>query len=97
MPDTESICCCLCGWWRSVHYGVDREGNPREVRFDKVDPATAPMWRKQRLRGAGHASHDATIQLIDSKGLAELPEPIKAQIRGQCHRILDVLEGKHEV
>jgi len=52
------------------------------------------MWRKQRLRGAGHASHDATIELIDSKGLAELPEPIKAQIRGQCHRILDVL-GEH--
>ena len=89
---TESVCCPLCGWWRSVPYGTDREGNPREVRFDKVDPAAAPMWRKQRLTGAGRASHDAKIELLSSKSLAELPDNLKVQIREQCHKILKVLE-----
>lgn len=92
MPDTKAICCPFCGWWRPSPYGVDREGNPREVRFDKVDPATAPMWRKQRLTGAGRGSPNAKVELLESKGLKDLPEDIREQMKEQCHKILDVLE-----
>ncbi|MGQ9545943.1 MAG: hypothetical protein ACUVTR_02090 [Dehalococcoidia bacterium] len=93
MPDTESICCCLCGWWRPVPFGTDASGTPREVRFDKVDPTTAPMWRRQRLSGAGRGSHDAKVETLETKGLKDLPEDIKEQIKAQCHKILEVLEG----
>lgn len=92
MPDTEAICCPFCGWWRPRPYGIDQAGNPREVRFDKVDPATAPMWRKQRLTGAGRGSPNAKVELLDSKGLKDLPEDLKKQMREQCHKILGVLE-----
>jgi hypothetical protein len=94
MPETERIACPLCGWWRTFPiYGVNRQtGEVREVRFDKVDPATAPMWRKERLTGAGRGSPKAKIELIESKGLKDLPEEMKEQIRGQCHKILEVLE-----
>lgn len=93
MPDTELYCCPFCGWWRTVRYGIDqRTGEAREVRFDKVDPATAPMFKVQRLSGAGRGSPDAKIETIKSKGLKDLPEDIKEQMREQCHKILDVLE-----
>ena len=93
MPDTEYICCPLCGWWRTSPFGVnERTGEIREIRFDKVDPATAPMWQKRRLRGAGKGNKNAKIETLDSKTLEELSEEIKDQIRRQCHRILEVLE-----
>lgn len=93
MPDTERIACPMCGWWRPIPYGANRQtGEVREVRFDKVDPATAPMWHRVRMRGAGRGSKDATIEFTDSKTLTELPEEMKEQIRRQCHRILEVLE-----
>lgn len=93
MPDTEYICCGLCGWWRTSPFGVNQQtGEIREVRFDKVDPATAPMWQKRRLCGAGRGNKNAKIEILDSKTLVELPEEIKDQIRRQCHRILEVLE-----
>lgn len=93
MPDTEYICCPLCGWWRSYPYGENKQtGEIREVRFDKVDPATAPMMQRRRLRGAGKSSKKARIETLDSKTLTELPEEIKEQIRTQCHRILGELE-----
>jgi len=92
MPDTEYVCCCLCGWWRTRPLGVNQQtGEIREVRFDKVDPATAPMWQLRRLHGAGPGSHNAKIEIIDSKGIKDLPEELKEQIRRQCHKILDVL------
>lgn len=95
MPDTELYCCPFCGWWRPARYGIDqRTGEPREVRFDKVDPATAPMYRVQRLSGAGRGSPDAIVKTIDSKGLQELPEEMKQQMREQAHKILDVLGEK---
>jgi hypothetical protein len=93
MPATEAICCPLCGWWRTIPYGIDEQGNPREVRFDKVDPSASPMWRKQQLTGAGRGSPNAKVETLDSKGLEDLPEHIKDQVREQCHRILEVLEG----
>lgn len=90
---TERIACPMCGWWRTVKFGVDqRTGEPREVRFDKVDVTTAPMWRLEKLRGAGRGSKDAKIELLDSKTLGDLPEEMKEQIRQQCHKILEVLE-----
>jgi len=93
MPDTEYVCCPCCGWWRSYPYGENKKtGEVREFRFDKVDPATAPMWQKRRLRGAGQGSKNAKIETIDNKRLEELPEEMKEQIRTQCHRILEVLE-----
>jgi len=97
MPETERVACPLCGWWRTLQYGVDRRtGEAREVRFDKVDPAAAPMYRKERLTGAGRGSPKATVDLLDSKGLKDLPEDMRNQIREQCHRILEVLEGEEK-
>ena len=92
--ETERLACPLCGWWRTVPFGIDQQGRPREVRFDKVDVANAPMWRLERLSGAGRGSRDAKIELVDSHKLGELPEEIKAQIKEQCHKILEILEGE---
>ena len=92
MPDTERICCAMCGWWRTIKWGVYETGEAREVRFDKVDPETAPMWRRERLKGAGRGSKDATIETLETKGLQELPDEMKDQIRAQCQRILNALE-----
>jgi len=50
------------------------------------------MFKVQRLSGAGRGSPDAKIETIKSKGLKDLPKDIKAQMREQCHKILDVLE-----
>ena len=69
-----------------------RTGEPREVRFDKVDVENAPMWRLERLTGAGRGSKDARIEVVDSRKLSELSPELKAQIRQQCHKILEVLE-----
>ena len=90
---TERLACPMCGWWRTLNFGISqRTGKPREVRFDKVDLETAPMWRLESLRGAGRGSIDAKIELLDSRKLGELPPELKAQIRRQCHKILEILE-----
>lgn len=91
---TERLCCAMCGWWRTVKFGTDqRTGEQREVRFDKVDVENAPMWRLERLTGAGRGSKDAKIELVDSRKLSDLSPELKSQIRQQCHKILDILEG----
>ena len=93
--ETERIACPMCGWWRTVAFGVSqRTGKPREIRFDKVDVENNPLWRLERLTGAGRGSRDAKIELLETKKLEELPEDIKEQIRSQCHRILEILEGE---
>lgn len=93
MPDTERYCCPMCGWWRTSPYGVNPQtGEIREVRFDKVNLDVAPMWRLERLSGAGRGSRDAKIELINSKKLEDLPEELKEQIKRQCHKILEKLE-----
>ena len=91
--NTERLACPLCGWWRTLNFGISRRtGEPREVRFDKVDLETAPMWRLEHLAGAGRGSKDAKIELVDSRKLGELSTEIKAQIRQQCLKILEILE-----
>ena len=91
--ETERIACPLCGWWRTIPFGMNqRTGKPRDVRFDKVDVENIPMWRLERLSGAGRGSKEAKIELVDSRKLGELPAEFKAQIREQCHRILKILE-----
>ena len=88
----ERLACALCGWWRTVNYGYDQEtGEKREVRFDKMDVEHAPLWRLERLTGKGRGSHDASIELLDSKTLIELPADLKEQIKKQCERILAIL------
>lgn len=90
---TERVACPLCGWWRTLNFGIDqRTGEPREVRFDKVDVETAALWRVERLSGAGRASRNAKIDLVDSRKLGELPSDLKEQIRRQCRKILEILE-----
>jgi len=90
---TERVACPLCGWWRTLDWGIDqRSGEPREVRFDKVDVENAPLWRVERLSGAGRASRNAKIDLVDSRKLGELPSELKEQIRHQCRKILEILE-----
>lgn len=89
----ERLACPMCGWIRTVIFGISRRtGKPREVRFDKMDVESAPIWRLDRLSGKGRGSKEATIELVDSKTLAQLPGELKEQIRRQCHKILDVLE-----
>ena len=95
MPDTGRICCPMCGWWRTLDYGIDRRtGLPRKIASNKVEPAASPMYRLERMAGAGRASKKATIELLESKGLKDLPEDLKEQIKEQCHKILEVLEGE---
>ena len=89
----ERLACPMCGWIRTVSYGISqRTGEPREVRFDKVDVESAPLWRLDRFSGKGRGSREATIELVDSKTLAELPGDLKDQIRQQCQKILAALE-----
>jgi hypothetical protein len=88
----ERIACPMCGWLRTLKYGVDQQtGEPREVRFDKMDVENAPILRIERLTGRGRASKQAVIELVSSKKLSELPEEYKNQIRLQCNRILENL------
>jgi len=89
----ERLACPMCGWVRTVNYGVSqRTGQAREVRFDKVDVERAPIWRLDRLTGKGRGSKEATIELMDSKTLAELPTELKEQIKSQCEKILLALK-----
>lgn len=88
----ERLACPMCGWLRPRRYGVSqRTGKPREVRFDKMDLINAPLWRLERLTPAGRGSHDARIELVDSKTLVQLDDDIKAQIVRQCQAILKLL------
>ena len=88
----ERLACPMCGWVRTVNYGVSqRTGEPREVRFDKMDVESAPIWRLDRLTGKGRGSREATIELVDSKTLAELPTELKEQIKSQCEKILAII------
>ena len=89
----ERLACPMCGWIRTVSYGISqRTGEPREVRFDKVDVESAPLWRLDRFSGKGRGSREATIELVDSKTLAELPGELKEQIKRQCLKILAALK-----
>ncbi len=89
----ERLACPMCGWIRTVNFGISqRTGLPREVRFDKIDVERAPIWRLDRLSGKGRGSKEATIDLVDSKTLAQLPAELKEQVRRQCHKILDIIE-----
>ena len=89
----ERLACPMCGWIRTVSYGISqRTGEPREVRFDKVDVESAPLWRLDKFSGKGRGSREATIELVDSKTLAELPAELKEQIRRQCLKILAALK-----
>jgi len=94
----ERICCPLCGWVRTVKGGVYlrttsyyKAGEPRRIHFD-VDVEHAPIWRQDRLSGKGRGSKEATIELVDSKTLAELPAELKEQIIRQCQKILKILK-----
>jgi hypothetical protein len=92
---TERLACPLCGWWRTLKWVKNPDtGERKEVRFDKVDPAAAQIWRLENLRGMGHGSHDAVLELLDARGLTGIDNDIQKQIIRQCHKILDVLEGK---
>lgn len=94
MTDSERVACPLCGWWRTLDFGTTAAGTPREVRFDKVDPASSPVWRLERLRGHGRERGKSIIELLEARGLLELDSNLKKQIQQQCHKILDVLEGR---
>jgi len=95
----ERLACRMCGWIRTVSAReyqrttpYHKAGEPREVRFDKVDVERAPIWRLDRLTGKGRGSKEATIELVDSKTLAELPTELQEQVRRQCLKILAVLK-----
>ena len=89
---SERIACPMCGWIRTLKYGENQQtGEPREVRFDKMDVENTPILRIERLTGRGQASKQAVIELVDSKKLSELPDEYKEQIKIQCKRILENL------
>lgn len=87
------IACPMCGWYRELEsYGFSQKtGLPREVRFDKVDVENAPILRVTVMTGAGRGSRNASIETVETMGLRELPEELKAQIKRQAQRILAVL------
>ena len=72
---------------------MDAAGIPREVRFDKVNPATASMARVERLHGHGSGKGASEILLIESKRILSVDSRLLNQIRNQCHKILDDVEG----
>jgi len=89
---SERLQCPMCGWIRPINYGVSkRTGEIRKVRFDKINLVTAPLWRLERLTGMGRGSKEASIELIESKRLTELPNELKSQIKNQCQKILEIL------
>jgi len=90
--ESERIQCPMCGWARPVKYGVNKEGFPREVRFDKVNPEEVLIRRREKLSGAGRGSHNAQVELLDGKKLWELDPELKEQIRNQARKILELLE-----
>jgi len=90
--ESERIQCPMCGWIRTAKYGIGKNGLPREVRFDKVDPSQVLVRRREKLSGAGRKSHNARIELVDAKKLWELDEESKEQIRNQARKILELLE-----
>ena len=83
-----------CGWWRTLDFGINADGTPREVRFDKVNPATSLLLRVERLQGHGREKGKSEILLIDAKGILSIDPKFLHQIRTQCHKILDVIEGR---
>jgi len=89
----ERLQCPMCGWIRPVKWGISkRTGEARVVRFDKMDLINARLWRLEKLTSAGRGSKKATIELVDSKTLIELPADIKMQIISQCQAILKILK-----
>lgn len=94
----ERIRCPLCGWIRTTQAAQPyrrttpyyQAGEPKRIRFD-IDVENVPMWRLERLAGKGRGSKEATIELLDSKLLGELPGELKEQIKKQCQRILALL------
>jgi len=89
----ERLQCPMCGWIRPVKWGVSkRTGEARVVRFDKMDLIYAPLWRLEKMTSAGRGSPNASIELVDSKTLIELPADIKLQIISQCQGILKILK-----
>jgi hypothetical protein len=94
LMDSTRVACPLCGWWRTLDFGIDAAGTPREVRFDKVNPATSLLVRVERLHGHGREQGKSEILLIDAKGILGMDPKYLHQIRTQCHRILDVIEGR---
>lgn len=89
------VACPMCGWWRQLEsYGISQKTlEPRVVKFDKVDVENGAMLRVEVLKGAGRGSRNASVDLVETKGLRELPEELKAQIKRQAQRILAVLGG----
>ena len=86
MAEMEYLSCPFCSWCRPIKYGG------RVVSFTKVDPAKVKVWQLRDLRGAGKGSKNASITMIDSKTLSELPQELKNQVKNQCQRILQALE-----
>ena len=91
----ERIACPMCGWIRPLRYygRSQRSGELREVRFDRMDLEHAPIWRLDKFSGKGRGSREATIELVDSKTLAELPTDVKEQIKSQCQKMLKLLKS----
>ena len=92
--DSIRVACPLCGWWRTLDFGINADGTPREVRFDKVNPATSLLLRVEHLQGHGREQGKSEILLVDAKGILGIDPKFLHQIRTQCHKILDVIEGR---
>jgi len=91
--EVEQLACPLCGWVRGKNrYGVDQDGKPREVRFDKIDLDKALIWRVLRLGGRYPMSKRGIMEVVKGRTLAELDSNVKKQIATQCRRILNIIE-----
>jgi len=92
MRESEFLQCPLCGWVRPLNYGWSKEGEWREVRFDKVDPSRVLVWQKKELGSKGKGK--GIIRLVEGLKLNQLPEDLKVQIKEQARKILNEIEEK---
>jgi len=92
MAKMEYLQCPLCGWRRPIKYGIKQRnaGEPREVRFDKIDVENVKVWQLYELTSEGRGM--GKMERVDYKLLQELPEDLKNQIKKQCEKILKTLE-----
>ena len=97
MADNRWVVCPLCALNRKlIKSGLESKKPISEVkgavRFDKVDPETAPFIDIRDVSG-GRGSGFPRIDYMTLAHVKDDPEykDLIAQIRAQCHKILEVI------
>ena len=95
MSEVVYVCCPLCGWWRVVDYELKADGKRATSEYKRWDFTSqslgSDMWQVRVFKGAGRGR--GTINVIERKGLLDIPQEFKDQIVQQCTDILQALGG----